>query len=470
MQVSTEITDRESALAYLLSRIDYERSASVSYREDDFRLDRMRELLDRIGNPQLGLPIVHLAGTKGKGSTAGMIASVLSASGYRTGLYTSPHLQRVEERFSLDGVPCPSARFVELAVQVRRAVDEMDRRMEMLGAQKCPTFFEITTAMALLHFATARAEAAVLEVGLGGRLDSTNVCQPEISIITTISFDHMSQLGNTLAAIATEKAGIIKPSVPVVSGVVAQEPREVITRIARERGARLYVMEDDFDFTYARDNAAARLDYRERIDGRERRLEDVKVGLLGRHQAANAATALATLGRLSELGWSVSEQATREGLATVRCPARVEVVATRPTVIIDVAHNVAAIDALCQVLDEGFPADRRVLIFAASRDKDVRGMLRLVLPRFQHVVLTRYLENPRSFDPEALLEFAETIHSENPGASATCVEVASDPASAWQRACELATPEHLVCITGSFFIAAETQAVIIRAGNRRADN
>ncbi len=205
---------------FLESRIDHERSTPAPYSQRNFKLERMRELLAALGDPHLGLPAIHIAGTKGKGSTAAMIAAALEAAGYRVGLFTSPHLERVEERIAIDGQPLSAPDWERLIEEARPHVERMDARAECEGA--CgPTYFEIVTALAFRHFADLGADCAVLEVGLGGRLDSTNVCRPIVSLITSISFDHVQQLGGTLAAIAGEKAGIIKPGVPVISGVVA---------------------------------------------------------------------------------------------------------------------------------------------------------------------------------------------------------------------------------------------------------
>ena len=245
------VSTHAEALEFLTSRIDYERTLNVPYTQRDFRLDRMRRLLDRLGNPQAGLKIVHVAGTKGKGSTAASIASVLRCAGYRTGLYSSPHLDRVEERFTIDGQYCPAVELVDLVARIQEIVAGMDDEpADELAGSNHPTYFEIVTALALVRFAERQVDAAVLEVGLGGRLDSTNICQPLVSVITNISFDHMQQLGNTLAAIAGEKAGIIKPGVPVVSGVTQAEPAEVVERVAAECGCRLSVLGREFDFNY----------------------------------------------------------------------------------------------------------------------------------------------------------------------------------------------------------------------------
>ena len=324
------------AVEFLDKRVDFERFQTMPGPGRELKLDRMRALLDRLGNPQDKLRIVHVAGTKGKGSTSAMIAAVLQAAGYRTGLFTSPHLEKIEERIAIDGQPCTADQFAELAAAVRPAVEALDQEAEAAGSgEHGPTYFEIITAMALLCFVRHRVQAAVLEVGLGGRLDSTNVCRPLVSVITSISFDHVQQLGHTLEAIAREKAGIIKPGVPVISGVTAEEPRTVIRRIARESNCRLAELDEDFRFEYqppqhlegqaalgsvmfwevSANKASLPL-----VEGRGEGC-DLPLALLGRHQAANAAIALATIHELIRQGWNISEQAICQGFLTVRWPA-----------------------------------------------------------------------------------------------------------------------------------------------------
>ena len=459
MATATPVLDRAAALEYLHGRIDYERAQVMPYGNADLRLDRMRVLLARLGSPEAGLTIVHVAGTKGKGSTAAMIAAALTSCGVRTGLYTSPHLERVEERLAIDGVPCPADELCELVRIVQPAVAQMDAETNAAPDAVGPTYFEILTALALIHFRRGGAKAAVLEVGLGGRLDSTNVCQPAVCAITSISFDHTQQLGNTLAEIAAEKAGIIKPGVPVISGVIEDEPRRVIVRIARQRRAPLVQTGGDFDFAYrpARrlDEAdrPAHLDFFDRRAGQECVWQNVALNLPGRHQAANAAVALATLSELRRQGWSLSEERVRAALAALRWPARVEVVARRPTIVIDAAHNVASVDALLATLADSFGGRKRRLIFATTRDKDVRGMLARLLPRFDEVVLTRYRSNPRGVPVEQLDELATEL-------SATPCHVCPDPAVALHVALEHTRADDLLVITGSFFIAAEIGALL----------
>ena len=460
--MAQDVSDYASAVDFLLTRINYERTSHIPYQTDGFKLDRMRRLLSMVGDPHLGLKAVHLAGTKGKGSTAAMAAAALTAAGYRTGLYTSPHLERIEERMAIDGVVCPEEAFARAAAQLQEAVDRVD------WPDGGPTFFEVTTAMAFLFFAERRAQAAVLEVGLGGRLDSTNVCQPEVCIITSISFDHMRQLGNTLAAIAGEKAGIIKAGVPIVSGVMAQEPREVIASRARECGAPLYQRGVDFDFVRRASPAEASdsFDYHEPLRAgsscRSTELSGVALGMPGEHQAANAACAIAALVRLRERGWNLSDDAIRAGLAAARCPARIEILPGRPLVVLDVAHNPASVAALLGVLAERMPG-RRVLIFASSRDKDYAAMLRLLLPHFAAVVLTQYVHNPRAMESEGLHQLARELSRETAAGAPPRLEVAADPITAWRMAQELAGPDDAICITGSFFLAAELRPVVRRA-------
>ena len=446
-------------MEFLFGRIDYERARNVPYRKQEFKLERMQELVDRIGNPHEGLPIVHIAGTKGKGSTAVLIGAVLSAAGYPTGVFTSPHLDRIEQRMAIGGRCCTAEEFVELVDRLRPAVEAMDRAVDGDDPDEIgPTYFEITTAMALLHFARKGVEMAVLEVGLGGRLDSTNICQPLVSVITSISHDHTKQLGDTLESIAREKAGIIKPGVPVVSGVVQPGPREVIRQTCRRQACRLVELGVDFEFDYEpprhleRAPAGGQFGFRHLIAGFAH--DDLSLALPGRHQASNAAVALATLTELERCGRRIPERAIRSGLAEATCPARIEVIARRPAVVLDTAHNPASIGALTAVLDESFSVDRRLLIFAATEDKDVRGMLDHVLRRFDHVVLTRYLNNPRAVAPERLDAMAGEL-------TERAYTVCPGPREAWDAVRRQAGPEDLICVSGSFFIAAEMRRELL---------
>ncbi len=280
----------------------------------------------------------------------------------------------------------------------------------------------------------------------------------------------MKQLGGTLTAIAREKAGIIKDAVPVVSGVVDDEPRRVIDRVRRRRRSTLAQLGADFEFTYRpphdlHDHAElGQMDFVSRTPGQAEVFRNLELALLGRHQAANAAVALATVLELRAQGWSIPEEAIREGLVDVRWPARVEVIGRRPTVVIDTAHNAASIASLLATLDESFRARRRWLIFATTLEKQVREMLGLLLPRFDGVVLTRYLNNPRCVPLDVLRSIADEVaadsHKDSQRPAASHVMICESPADAWRQVQSLAQPDDLICITGSFFLAAEMRAVM----------
>ena len=459
--------DYAAAIAYLYSRINYEQVPPVRSRK--LTLEHMRRLLEVLGNPHLRIPVVHVAGTKGKGSTAAMVSSVLTRAGYRTGLYTSPHLSRLEERFAVDGMSCSPEDLVELTDQIRTVATAVDREIQGSLPDEALTFFEITTAIMWLYFVRRQVDIVVLEVGMGGRLDSTNLCNPLVSVITSISFDHTKQLGNTLAAIASEKAGIIKPGVPVVSGVEQPEAQAVIREVAQLANAPLFAIGNEFQVRRqpvptesSRFSQENRMDYYELGPGENRCSRDLAIGLLGDHQLRNAGVALAIIGRLQEQGWRIDEQAIRDGLAKVRCSARIEIVGRNPTLIVDTAHNVASIAALIETLNQHKTTGQRVLIFAASRDKDIRGMLQLLLPQFDQIVFTQFATNPRAVDAESLAGVAaELIRATGPGTPYGIVNVRKTSLEAWRYCREVLKPMDLGCVTGSFFLAAEMRAVLL---------
>ncbi len=462
---------REAAIDYLLGRINYERVAVLPYSQRQLKLDRMRQLLTRLGNPDAGMPIVHVAGTKGKGSTSALVGSILQAAGYEVGLFSSPHLERIEERFAINGVPCSAEELVTLVDQLRPVVAAMDREAAAQSdSSLSPTYFELTTAVALMYFAQRKVDAAVLEVGLGGRLDSTNVCQPAVTVISSISFDHTKQLGNTLGEIAAEKAGIIKPGVPVLCGPLKAEPREVIAEIAQQHGCRMMEAGADFRHTYTpprelqRSSGLGELDFVSTISDQQVTLNGLPLQLLGEHQAANAALAVAVCLELRHQGWSISEEAIHEGLASLTLPARVEVMRRQPTVVLDVAHNVASAQALVRVLEASFQAMERILVLAVSKDKDVPGIVRSLLPYFQRVIATEYQTNPRAV-PAAELADIVAEETSNSGRADANVMISDDPIAAYtvarQVARESEEQEPLICVTGSFFIAAELRQTLI---------
>jgi dihydrofolate synthase/folylpolyglutamate synthase len=409
--------------------------------------------------------VIHIAGTKGKGSTAAMMAAALTASGIRTGLYCSPHLHRLEERYCIDGRPAAPGELVELVDEVRSAVEQLeidDPHLRHRGS----TFFEIATAMGLLHFARRQAKAVVLEVGMGGRLDSTNVVHPVLSIITSIAFDHTRQLGNTLGAIATEKAGILKRSRPAVSGVCEDGPRRAIRRVAAQRRCQLRELGIDFQFEALAPRQPLARPTPWQVKTRTWRTNWGTLGLplLGPHQAHNAAVALAGLDLLAEVEPSleVSREAVSRGFSTLRWPARVEVLGEAPWLVIDGAHNVASAQALAETLLSSFPASPRTLVFGTTRDKDVQGQLRALLPLFDPLIVTRYVENPRFVPPDDIAAAILAI-------AGRTARVTHDPAEALDLALRATGPEALICVTGSLFLAAEARAILLKHESVRAN-
>ena len=450
-------SDYQQRLDYLHNRLNYEWQG-MPRGPADLTLGRMRRLLKRLGDPQAGLPIIHIAGTKGKGSTAIMIAAALSASGVRTGLYCSPHLHRLEERFTIDGKPASDQELVELVDEVSEADERLEREEPLLGGRRS-TFFEITTAMGLLHFARRGVGAVVLEVGMGGRLDSTNVVHPVLSIITSISFDHTRQLGNTLGLIATEKAGIVKRGRPVVNGVEGGEARESIRRVVFQRRCRIKEIGDDFSFEVIPPALPINQPTPFQVSVRTWRTNwgTFNLPLLGPHQAHNAAVALAGLDVLAEErpNLAVNRDDVIRGFATLKWPARVEILGDRPCLVIDGAHNAASAVALAETLRTCFPQTRRTLVFGTTREKDLPGQLLALLPLFDEVIATRYLENPRAMPTEAIASEALMMAGKT-------IRTTDDPEKALDLAIELTAPSELICVTGSLFLAAETRAIVLR--------
>jgi dihydrofolate synthase/folylpolyglutamate synthase len=435
----------EQARAFWYSLINYEHNSPTPH---DLKLDRMRALLARLGNPQDRLRIIHVAGTKGKGSTSAMLAAVLRAAGYRTGLFTSPHLCRVEERFQVDGVPISPEELTALLNEVRQAVEGIPH--------PAITFFEAATAVGFLHFLYRRVDAAIVEVGLGGRFDSTNACRPVVAVITSISLDHTRQLGDHIAAIAMEKAGIIKPGCPTLSGATEPEARVVIQRICRERSSPLRQLGVDFHCDYESGYVGERETRRSRVQvSTERRVWPwMELSLLGEHQADNAALVAACIEELRTQGFRIRDAAASGGFAATVWPARMEVLSRRPLIVLDCAHNPASAEALIHTLLESFPPSRRLLVFAGSSDKDIPGMFRFLAPHFVHAFLTSYLGSARSTPPHQLAELWRCAGGAPP-------TLCPSPVAAWESVRNAAQPDDLVCVTGSVFLAGEMRPLIV---------
>jgi dihydrofolate synthase/folylpolyglutamate synthase len=451
----------EQALEFWFGRVNYEQ---VVPQPGDLKLDRMRSLLERLGNPHQKLRIVHVAGSKGKGSTSAMLAAILQRAGYRTGLFTSPHLCRVEERVQVNGEPISTEELTVLLNEIRDATGAPAGSAAQRGAKPSlsPTFFEVATALGFMHFVRRRVDVAVMEVGLGGRFDSTNVCQPEVAVIISISLDHVRQLGDRLASIAMEKAGIIKPGVPAVSGATAPEARTVIEAACRERRAPLQQLGVDFDYAYtpgrvANESNGGTLSTPPRVQVtiRHYRSPVMNLQLLGRHQAANAAVAVACVECLRKKGWQIPDEALAWGLANVHWPARLEVVQRQPMTVLDCAHNVASAEALVETLQTSFTSARRLLVFASSNDKDIAGIFRALAPHFSHAFLTRFGNSPRSVSPQDLAELLKR-------SAQLPYSVFETATQAWQAAHANASAADLICITGSVFLAGELRPVLVK--------
>jgi dihydrofolate synthase/folylpolyglutamate synthase len=413
------------------------------YSED--KLARMRRLLGLLGDPHRDLRSILVAGTKGKGSTAAMIAGILRAARFHVGWTVKPHLVDYRERIRVDGRMIPRADLVALVECVRPAVEAM--RDDPLGA---PTYVEATVAMAFLYFARRQVDVAVVEVGIGGRLDATNVLEPLVSVITPISYDHTELLGHTLTAIAREKAGIVRRGGRVVSAPQPPEAERVIADTCAALGARLVRVGRDVDL------AAPSLS----LDGARAEIRglrgayDVRMPMLGRHQASNAATAIAAVELLADSGLTAaSPGAVRRGLAAVHWPARVELIGTRPYTIVDVGHNPASMAALRETLQELLPGRRLVLVFGMLATKDYRSVASIIAPLADAVVTTTP-DNPHALSAEAL---AEEVRRYTPRVAAI-----GDRRRAVEHARALAGPEDVLVVTGSFYLVGEARRWLIQ--------
>ncbi|MGO9062672.1 MAG: bifunctional folylpolyglutamate synthase/dihydrofolate synthase [Candidatus Binataceae bacterium] len=415
---------------------------SLEARGEIYKLERMEQALERIGNPHLRLQVVHIAGTKGKGSVAAMLDSCLRAAGYRTGLYTKPHLIHLTERTRIDGAEMPPAQMLDYIERLRPIYERAGLAL---------TFFEFTVALMFLYFAEAGIEIAVVETGLGGRLDSTNVVRPLLSVITPIGFDHVEYLGYTIRSIAAEKGGIIKPGVPVVIGSRDQEARTTLSEIAGQRRSPTIMV--DRDFTYFSHAPAHRLDY----DGLGINMKGVELGVAGRFQHENAAIALAAAGALRGAGWRLEEADLRRGLQELYWPGRFDVVQRRPLVVLDCAHNELSVEALLDTIAiELGPEARPRLVFGCLSDKNWPRMAQLLGPRVKDVTVTR-VKPKRPLEPERLVgHFAPYAPT----------RVIREPLAAIEQVMAEAGADDFVLVTGSVYLIGEIYPYFLAAQGR----
>lgn len=438
------------ALDWVWSLTDYERRSGYDYSAARFHLQRVRDLLRLLGDPQAEMPIAHIAGTKGKGSTSAMLASIYRAAGLRTGLYTSPHLHTVRERVQVDGAPVSREDFAAVVKDVSAAVERVP------GI----TSFEALTAAGLLHFCRAGADLAVLEVGLGGRLDATNVVEPFVTAITSISHDHMAILGDNLAAIATEKAGILKPGVPVVSARQPVEAAEVISRRARDLCCPLERVGEDWCYRQGPGDDSGQT-FRLFPPGHLEETEwDYRLTLLGEHQVENAVLALAAAHK-TPVDLGVTPAHWRAGLEAVRWPGRLELVGRQPYVVLDGAHNDDSFKRLGQALERHFPHQRLHLVFGASRDKDIEGMLAAIRRPGMALYGCRS-QHGRSAELAAIAQAAEAR-----GIEPLLFDAVDE--ALW-AAMSAAASDDCVCVAGSLFVvAAAREAIAARCGRLERD-
>lgn len=448
------ITTYNSALRWLYQQTDVERQRIVRYNTRTFNLDRVRKLLKALGDPQDQVKAVHVAGTKGKGSTCAMLESMLRACGYTVGLYSSPHLVDLRERITINGDLITQSDFTELIRQVKTAVDKAD------GDN--PNFFEILTAAAICHFANQAVDVAVFETGLGGRLDATNVLTPLVCGITQVSLDHTDILGKDLASIAREKGGIFKKNVPAISCEQAPEAAAALRDVAEKAGTPLHFTGEDIEFSY-RFEANRELGPHTRVclSTDDRNYEHLPVPLRGEHQALNCGLALALLDQLRRSGFTIPEAKVVVGLANTVLPGRMELTWNEPRILLDGAHNAASMAALIKAIGAHVPYDSLVMIFGCAQDKDVSGMLRQINLGADKVIFTRARLNPRAREPQELQKtFLEV--SEKMAQTADSLE------EALQLAARAVSREDLICVTGSFYLVGEAKKYLAELAGKRA--
>jgi len=417
------MTEYSNALAYLYN---LEKFGMV------FGLDNIKWILSVIGNPHEFLKTVHIGGTNGKGSVAAMLSHILKAAGYKVGKYTSPHLISFTERITIN-----EERITD--VEVSDLVDSIRQNLDAVDPKRTFTFFDFTTALAFEYFRKNNVDIALIEVGLGGRLDSTNVLNPLISVITNVAFDHMDYLGEDILRIAREKAGIIKKGVPVVTGA-KDLPARIIEETAKMNDCSVYIMGRDFSYERKETQTMS-------YSGLSIKLNDVFVNLKGDHQLGNAAIALCTAELLSMLGFGMDQREVYAGLSQVTWPGRLQITKEKPTIILDGAHNVDGIRTLVNFLKKQFPDRKRLLIFGVMKDKEYEKMLEELLPSVDEVIFTSST-NERALLPESMEKFAPKA------------VIANDAARALKKVKSMSEENDVIIITGSLYLIGECMAII----------
>jgi dihydrofolate synthase/folylpolyglutamate synthase len=437
------------ALAWLYGFSDTERSGKFTgkfSRDREDNIARMRALLALLGDPQRAYGVSHIAGTKGKGSTAALLTSILRAAEVPTALYTQPDLHTFRERIQLDGRIISEAEVTRLIPTVRDATEALDSALGSLIT------YDVATALAFLAFREAGMRHAVIEVGLGGRLDATNVVEPLATAITSISYDHMEVLGHTLAEIAREKAGIVKSGVPILTSARAPEALETITVIAAERGAPLTRIGPkgalDCAYTYSIGKASSEGQIFG-MRGPHSAYTDLALGLLGEHQIENATLAVALVETLRDAGLPITEEAIRRGLGEARWPARLQVVGRAPWIVVDAAHNADSFTRMLAALRRHFTFERLILVLGVLADKDLLGIAATTAKSGVDLAIATTVANPRA-QPAAVI--AEALDEVAPDLE---TRVYAGSAAALAEALHEAGPHDLICVAGSVYFAGE---------------
>jgi dihydrofolate synthase / folylpolyglutamate synthase len=433
----------QAALDYIYSFVDYSLTKNFKFSAEKFDLGRIIKFLEAFDNPQYKYPVIHIAGTKGKGSTGAMITSVLQAAGYRVGFYTSPHLQEFTERIKINEQEISQSRFVELVEYMKPEVEKIKRL----------TTFELATALGFIYFAQEKVDFAVIEVGLGGRLDATNVVDPLVSVITSLSLDHIQILGDTIEKIAFEKGGIIKSRKPVITAAQKPEAYQVLESIAGELNSPLFKVDDRYKVELVSHSFEGQVF---RIKDGEGEAIELKLPLLGAHQLENAVTAYAVLDVIKNQGYQITPQAIGTGFSQVSWPARFEIITNNPTVILDSAHNRDSAKKLRQAIEDYLSGMPVILVFGASDDKDIQGMFAELLPGVERVIVTKSI-HPRSMDPSKLVAFARPHHI--PCEIVTPIEAAIDSAQKYAK------DNAAILVTGSIFVAAGARQYLLNYPN-----
>ncbi len=447
---SQEIRTLSEAIEYLYSHINLEDRHLQHRDRNDLKLERTQQLLAGLDNPHQCVKHIHVAGTKGKGSTVAMLSAALQGCGLTVGTFTSPHLISVCERIQINDIPIPTQDFVSTIRKVGHVIDQQDRDAP-------PHFFEILTAMAFQYFANKAIDIAVVEVGLGGRFDSTNVITPEVCAITQISLDHTDILGQTIEEIAREKAGIIKENVPVY---IAPQSSESVTKVMRDRaaevGAPVFVLDDEIDFSYRYQiEEGIGLHTCVCVTTADDEFDHVKVPLPGEHQGFNCGLALAVLDGMSNRGFSFDKTKMLAGLEHTRLPGRMEALPGDPPILLDGAHNATSMEELMKTIGAHFRLEPVIVIFGCTMDKDIEGMLKALSHGADKVIFTR-AKNPRSKDPVELVEMYDELDRKL-AQSADDISQALELARKSYRAGE----NPLVVVTGSFYLVGDARKLLI---------